>query len=421
MAVDAPAMVAVIGAGPVGLEAALYARFLGYDVLVFERGTVGEHILRWGHVRFFSPFGGNVSPLALAALEAQGLLEGLPGRDELLTGREYVERYLRPLAASDLLEGCVQERTEVLAVGKTGPLKGELIQDEERGDYDFRLLIRMPDGTEKSVLADVVIDVSGTFSQPNSLGEGGIPAVGEAAAAARIFRSVPDVLGEDRDHFAGRRTLLVGHGHSAATAAVALAELQAVAPRTQVYWSTLSPLSRPLPEIAEDPIAARGALAKAANDLASGKRAGIERHPETAVQKIEMPSPTGPFKVTLDGPEPVELEVDEIVAAVGFRPDWSIVRELQVATCYATEGLLKLSASLLALPTTGDCLKTPPSELKNLIQPEPNFYVLGAKSFGRNTSFLLAAGLDQIRLIFGLIGDREDLDLYRTMGKSLPK
>ena len=71
MAVDTPATIAILGAGPIGLEAALYARFLGYDVIVFERGQVAENVRQWGHVRMFTPFDLNCSPLGKAAIAAQ--------------------------------------------------------------------------------------------------------------------------------------------------------------------------------------------------------------------------------------------------------------------------------------------------------------------------------------------------------------
>jgi len=44
MALDPPARIAVLGAGPIGLEAALYGRFLGYDVDVYERGAGVAHV-----------------------------------------------------------------------------------------------------------------------------------------------------------------------------------------------------------------------------------------------------------------------------------------------------------------------------------------------------------------------------------------
>lgn len=418
MAVDTPATVVVLGAGPIGLEAALYARFLGYDVIVLERGEVGTHLLQWGSVRLFTPFRMNASPLALAALDAHGASDTLPARDDLLTGREYVERWLRPLAESDLLDGCIKTGCEVLAVGKTGPLKGELVGDEERGDYDFRILYRDAAGEEKSLLADVVIDATGTYGQPNFLGEGGIPALGERALSDRISYRLPDVLGADRARFLGRRTLLVGHGYSAATAAVALAELHAADASTQVRWLTLSPADRPVPSFPDDSIPARAELARRANDLAAKLPAGWERHAESAVTALRS-TPTG-IEVEIDGPTPTKFEVDEILALVGYRPDWSFVRELQIQTCYATEGPLKLASALAARPT-GDCLTPPASSVDLLVCPEPNYYVLGAKSYGRNGAFLLQTGFHQIRDLFALVGDRPDLDLYRTVGGSLPK
>ena len=55
--------IAVLGAGPMGLETALYARTLGHPVTVYEADTVGHHLLAWGHVRLFTPWSLNVSVL----------------------------------------------------------------------------------------------------------------------------------------------------------------------------------------------------------------------------------------------------------------------------------------------------------------------------------------------------------------------
>ncbi len=46
MTLDPPGRIAVIGAGPLGLEAALYGRYLGYDVQVFEQGDVAAALRR---------------------------------------------------------------------------------------------------------------------------------------------------------------------------------------------------------------------------------------------------------------------------------------------------------------------------------------------------------------------------------------
>ncbi len=60
---------AVIGAGPIGLEAALAAREHGHQITVYEQAvTVAGHVRRWGHVRMFTPWEMNVTPRMVAAL-----------------------------------------------------------------------------------------------------------------------------------------------------------------------------------------------------------------------------------------------------------------------------------------------------------------------------------------------------------------
>jgi hypothetical protein len=51
------------------------------------------------------------------------------------------------------------------------------------------------------------------------------------------------------------------------------------------------------------------------------------------------------------------------------------------------------------------------------MNPEPDFYILGAKSYGRNSQFLVSIGLQQIRDVFSVIHDRENLDLYSSARK----
>src|SRR6516164_8163612 len=98
-----PPRIAVLGAGPVGLEAALYARALGLPVTVYERGRIAEHVQRWGHVRLFSPFGINATPLGRAALKAENPRHELPADGDCVTGRDYAAAYLEPLAMTGRL------------------------------------------------------------------------------------------------------------------------------------------------------------------------------------------------------------------------------------------------------------------------------------------------------------------------------
>src|SRR5258706_13858487 len=68
MPVTAPRSLAILGAGPVGLEAAALALELGFDVHVLERGEPGAHAIAWGHVRMFTPWRMNVGPASARLL-----------------------------------------------------------------------------------------------------------------------------------------------------------------------------------------------------------------------------------------------------------------------------------------------------------------------------------------------------------------
>ncbi len=242
MSVETPARIAILGAGPIGLEAALYARYLGYDVDLYERGRVCEHLLQWGHARLFTPFAANGSSLGIAAISAQEPAWKAPLFAELLTGRELVERYYMPLARSDLLADQIHEGVEVVSVARGDLLKEEL-SGEDRAEADFRLLLRScggehESGTERTATADVVIDATGTYSQHNWLGRGGLPALGELASAINIEYGQPDVLGGDRQRYAPSAHAFNRREFRGGQLALALARLGHEAPYTMVTWIT---------------------------------------------------------------------------------------------------------------------------------------------------------------------------------------
>ncbi len=415
MAVDTPARIAILGAGPIGLETALYARFLGYEVDIYERGRVGEHIRQWGHVRLFSPFGLNASPLGIAALLAQEPGWRAPEADAMLTGQEFLERYLLPLAASDLLEDQIRERTEVVAVAKTDALKGELFKREERGDEDFRLLLRDATGQERYAEADVVIDATGVFGQSNALGPAGLTALGERELGDRIEHGLPDVQGTDRGRFAEQHVAIVGEGYSAATNVVNLAELAKRHPGTRATWITRSSghSDGPMHRIGDDRLPERDRIARTANQLATS--GAVKWLPESSVRAVQIAPEGEGLLIKIGGAQELEISADRLLANVGFQPDTSLYRELHVHECYATQGPIRLAAKLLEQAGV-DCLSQPSNGPETLMTSEPNFYILGAKSYGRQSQFLLLNGIRQIRDVFTIIGDRESLDLYKSVG-----
>lgn len=401
--------IAVIGAGPVGLECALYAAHLGHAVEVFEAGEVGHHLRDWGHVRMFSPWEMNVSRLGLRVLEARRERPQFePG--DCPTGRELRERYLLPLARSPLLEGRVHARARVLSVGRQGVRKTDLIGSPERAERPFRILIDAGEGRERVAEADIVVDASGVYGRHKWMGDGGLPAVGERALEGRIEYTVQDVAGGAAWLHAGRRTLLVGCGHSAGGTALALAGLARSRPGTRVLWLAGGEKREPYAPRPDDPLPERAALETQAARLLRGGGGALECLRGWVVEEIRE-APVSSFDVTLVRQVARRRErVERVIANVGYLPDRSLYEELQVHECYATQGPMKLSAALLGA-SSADCLAQESHGVDALRSPEPDFYILGAKSYGRNPSFLIRLGLTQIRDLFQAIEGDAALDL----------
>lgn len=381
----------MIGAGPIGLEAALAATQAGYACTVYEAGEVGGHVRAWGHVRLFTPWSMNVSPRIHAALGGRA-----PQGAGLPTGTELADELLEPVAALHELDGVIQRRVRVVAVAREGLLKHEAIGDPARRECPFRLLLEDSDGTERVARADVVIDATGTYGNPNRLGDGGIEALGERSLGARIERTIPD-LANAGGAWAGRTTLLVGAGHSAQTAARDLAALAAREPGTRVIWAVRSRL----PDwgaTAGDPLPERAALAAAASSLTAGHSAAVRVHRGTIV--AELRPRDSRVEVTLRNGGRVDVTVDRVLALVGGAPQAELYRQLQVQECYATLGPVRLAAALLGESGGGDCLAQVAHGPETLRNPEPDFFILGAKSYGRNSQFLLRVGWQQVSDVF---------------------
>lgn len=402
--------IAVLGAGPIGLEAALYARTLGCAVTVFERGSVGDNVRRWGHVRMFSPWNLNVSPLARRRLMQAG--HRIPDDSVACpTGFELLEKYLEPLARLPELAGSIDCGIEVLACGRRGIGKSYLGKVPPRSAFAFRILVRNAEGVEAEHEADVVIDATGVYGNARALGEGGIPALGEGALARAIDREPVDIHGPRKTDFSGRRVLLVGGGFSAATTLEALLRLRGEAPDTEILWVCQADETSPLREIEGDALPERLRLARLANETAQSPPPGVRYLGGRAVRAMRRGERGIEVVLAAPGAATEQVACDHIIANVGYQPDASIYRELQVHECYATRGPIDLAASLLAQDAE-DCLAVQSGGAQLLKNPEPNFYILGAKSFGTNSSFLLKLGHEQIVQVFTLITGDPELNLY---------
>lgn len=397
---------AILGAGPTGLEAALAAAETGHPFTLYEAGdAVATHVRDWGHVRLFSPWDLNASPRARTRLGREGV--EVPSGDGCPTGAELVERLLAPLAELPEIRPNLRLGTRVNAVGREGLLKHEEIGTLGRRQRPFRLLVSDRDGRETVETADVVLDCTGSYAVPNALGDGGIPAPGERALEVEkpeaLARRIPDV---DRDEgaWAGKTVLLVGAGHSAQTAARDLAALAERRPGTRVIWA-LRRASPTFEAIPNDGLPARSRLIEQAGELAAGSSPAVEVRTGVVVEAVGS-SRNGRAQVVLrktDGSDET-VDVDRILALTGSVGDHLLYRQLQVHECYATSGPMKLAAALLGSGEgAADCLAQESHGADTLVNPEPGFFLLGSKSYGRNTTFLMRVGWQQVDEVFGLL------------------
>ena len=383
--------VVIIGAGPVGLAAAAHTVARGLTPLVLEAGSqIGAGVRRWGHVRMFSPWKYGVDSAAAQLLVLQGWT--LPPADEYPTGDDLVTRYLEPLAATPQLAPHVRLNTRVIAVAKDS---GDRMKDAGRADAPFVVRVQTAAG-ETDMLARAVIDASGTIEKPGALGASGLPAIGERSAARFIRYGIPDVLRADRDRYAGRRVLVVGSGHSALNALLDLATLAEEVPTTSIVWILRRPtLGQLLGGARPDQLEERGKLGTRVGALLGDGR--FELVTDFKIDRITI---TGSGVAVSAGDRSLD-PVDEVIAATGFRPDWSILSEVRLDLDPAVE-CPRVLAPLID-PNVHSCGTVPPHGAEELKQPDANLFVIGMKSYGRAPTFLMLTGYEQARSVVSAI------------------
>lgn len=399
--------VVVIGAGPVGLAAAAHLLRRGFTPLVLEAGDrVGTGMLQWAHVRMFSPWEYSIDKTGAEMLAQHGWRA--PDPAAFPTGGEVVERYLQPLADTPEIAPHLRFGARVQAVSKQ---RRDRMKDAQRNDVPF--VVRYTDaGGEQQVLAQAVIDASGTVNLPNPLGASGIPALGERAQQARIFYGMPDVLGALRARYAGKRVLVVGSGHSAFNVLKDLVELAQQAPGTRIRWAIRRPsVSQVLGGGEFDQLAERGRLGQMIGRLVADGMLTVA----TGFHLDRLESTADGLVAHGDG---VALApVDEIVATTGFRPDTTLLSELRLALDAGTGAPLALAP--LIDPNLHSCGTVRPHGADELRHPDSNVFIVGMKSYGRAPTFLLLTGYEQVRSVVAAIAG--DWDAARRVELVLPE
>jgi len=390
--------IAIIGAGPIGLAAAANLVEHGLEPLIFEAGPrVASSMWDWGHVRLFTPWSYLIDPPSRRLLEAHTDWRA-PDEDYAPYAKELVEQFFDPLATIDGIAENIRRDHKVVSVAKDGH---DRMKNGAREEAPFLIVTETPDGPRR-YLAKTVIDTSGTWTTPNPLGAGGILADGEEKYQDHIRYGMPDVLGRERERYAGKRTLVVGSGHSAIGSILSLVELSQSEAETRVAWAVRKPDPRKLWGGGEaDQITERGKLgtsvAEAVNSgavtLLTGLSIGALREHHEGIEVVDVD-------------DHGQVVVDEIVVAAGSRPDLEMLRELRLELDVATEASKQLGPMID--PNFHSCGTVKPHGYQELQHPEEGFFVAGMKSYGRAPTFLLRTGYEQVRSIVAHLAGDED-------------
>lgn len=392
--------IAVIGGGPVGLAAVAHILERGETPILFEAGeTVGASVLKWGHVRMFSPWEYTVDSASTRLLENHGW--EMPPLNDLPTGADLYNLYMKPFSELPEISDVLHTGARVVAISRQNVDK---MKDRGRDDAPFMLHVEYSNGNEKLIYARAVIDASGTWTKPNPIGANGLPAIGEKRHSDRIAYGIPDTKGAEKLRYANKRVMVVGNGHSAINALLDLASLRDDYPETQVFWIMRSTnLQQVYGGQEDDALEARGQLGiRIQKAVDSGT---VEIVAPFRVESISMENDSLCVSGDVNG-ETQSIAVDEIIGATGSRPDVEMLRELRLDLDPAVESTRTLAP--LIDPNIHSCGTVRPHGEAELRQPEKDFYIVGMKSYGRAPTFLLATGYEQVRsVVAGLVGDWE--------------
>lgn len=390
--------VAVIGAGPIGLATAANLVERGLTPLILESGKrVASSMRDWGHVKLFTPWSYLTDPASVRLLRAHGPWQA-PDESRVPYAKEVVASYLDQIAALPQIAPHIRLEHRVTSVSREGH---DLLKDGDREQSPFLLVVDTPQGVRR-FKARAVIDASGTWTTPNPLGAGGVWADGERLHQDKIRYGIPEVVGRERSRYQGKRTLVVGSGHSAIGTVLSLVELAKEENGTQIAWAVRRRDPRKLwGGGSADELAERGALGTKVHEAVHSGAVNLLTGVSIAT-----------IKAHTDGLEVVDVEgvpqvvVEEIIVATGSRPDLEMHRELRLELDLPTEASKALGPMID--PNHHSCGSVPPHGAQELKHPEKDFYVVGMKSYGRAPTFLLRTGYEQARSVVAeLAGDHE--------------
>lgn len=394
---ESPATIAIIGAGPLGIEAALYARFLGYHVSIFEARRVAHRMLDWHDRPLEYPVSSVTTSLGIAALKAQDPEYLQPDPNRVFTGKEYAQEYLLPLAKTDLIFDEIHFLSPVVDVSRFR--SRELPESQQYDQFDwqnrcndeFRILVEGRHRGAWVSRADCIIDCRGLGPSRVGLGPAGGLATGELHATKDFLEYLPADRKFDPKAYDNKRILVVGCTKDAIRV---VRECLRYAKHKQLIWV--------VPPVDHQENEQLTQTRRELSEQTSPEFVMIESLGVESISKSEQ----GHWQICLikDDESTVEMQVDALISRTRYLHE-PLGRTLLADDSGATAYL----ETVLQVPIQID-----PSAAKNVrwhrqvLTAEPGYFRLHAQGG-------LSEGFERLRTIFAILGGRSDLDLYQIM------
>ena len=182
-------------------------------------------------MRLFSPWSLNADHAAKALLKRHGWQE--PHGDTMPTGGDLYDAYLRPLAETPEMRAVIETKTTVKAISRQGIGK---VVTRGREDRPFSLLVQNGALARGSWLARSLMRPA----------RGEIKSAGRVRSSRQLAKPMPPISSptafrtcwaRTARHYAGKRVLVVGGGHSAANVLLDLARLAETDSRMELTWA----------------------------------------------------------------------------------------------------------------------------------------------------------------------------------------
>ena len=380
--VEVPATIAIIGGGPVGIEAAIYARFLGYFVSIFEQRRVAHRMLDWHNRPLDVTVAECTTSMGHAAIAAQNPEYVRRSPNDVFTGKTFAEEYLLPLAKTDLLFDDIHFLSPVSDISRYRTFVSDVIERQERCNDEFRILVYGRHRGPWVSRADVVIDCRGASQKLSGIGPGGGLAIGESLLCDAFLSHTPLDRKFETKSVLGKHLCLVGQSVRAGQFAIEYLTQFGEEGSSRLTW-VIRPDRRHDNRVMENAL-------KEISERQSGNIVVLESLGVELIQRNEL----GQYllKFLKDDDSTVEMQCDGIVSLTAGRP-------CALSSEVRQEQLMHLEGS------------------PYFVASEPGFYVLRGGNIEDGAGVGLSEAFGKIRELFAMLAGRKDLDLYDIIAK----